>query len=70
MDCLLIDAHEHAMAWDRATVVHPRSLEIFESIGILVPHAVPVTARLLEWKVAPGEIVEAGRELAVFELLG
>jgi 2-polyprenyl-6-methoxyphenol hydroxylase-like FAD-dependent oxidoreductase len=37
VDCLLIDAHEHAMAWDRATVVHPRSLEIFESLGILEP---------------------------------
>ena len=42
---------------------------MLESIGILVPHAVPVAARLLEWKVKPGEIVEAGRELAVLELL-
>jgi len=35
VDCLLIDAHDQAMGWDRATVVHPRSLEIFESLGIV-----------------------------------
>ena len=32
---LLIDAHDAPMGWDRATVVHPRSLEIFESLGIV-----------------------------------
>ncbi len=25
------------MQWDRATVIHPRSLEVFESLGILEP---------------------------------
>lgn len=43
---------------------------VLESTGVLVPHAVPVAVRLMEWKVAPGEVVEAGRELAVLELLG
>jgi acetyl/propionyl-CoA carboxylase alpha subunit len=52
-----------------ALAAHDRACMI-ESLGILVPHAIPVPARLLEWKVAPGEIVEAGRELAVLELLG
>jgi 2-polyprenyl-6-methoxyphenol hydroxylase-like FAD-dependent oxidoreductase len=33
--CRLIDAHPKPLHWDRATVVHPRSLEIFESLGIL-----------------------------------
>lgn len=37
VDCLLIDAHEQAMGWDRATVVHPRSLEIFEQLRIVEP---------------------------------
>ncbi|ARP81556.1 monooxygenase [Bordetella genomosp. 8] len=37
VQCLLIDAHDRPMEWDRATVVHPRSLEIFESLGILEP---------------------------------
>jgi 2-polyprenyl-6-methoxyphenol hydroxylase-like FAD-dependent oxidoreductase len=33
--CRLIDAHPEPVHWDRATVVHPRSLELFESLGIL-----------------------------------
>ena len=32
--CLLIDALDAPRGWDRATVVHPRSLEIFEALGI------------------------------------
>ena len=35
--CRLIDAHREALHWDRATVVHPRSLEVFESLGLLAP---------------------------------
>jgi 2-polyprenyl-6-methoxyphenol hydroxylase-like FAD-dependent oxidoreductase len=37
VECLLIDAHDSPMEWDRATVVHPRSLEIFDSLGIVEP---------------------------------
>lgn len=33
--CVLIDAHPGPLHWDRATVVHPRSLQIFEAIGIV-----------------------------------
>ncbi|MDQ5831445.1 MAG: FAD-dependent monooxygenase [Actinomycetota bacterium] len=32
--CLLIDALDAPQGWDRATVVHERSLEIFEALGI------------------------------------
>jgi len=35
VDCLLIDALDAPRQWDRATVVHPRSLEIFEALGIV-----------------------------------
>jgi 2-polyprenyl-6-methoxyphenol hydroxylase-like FAD-dependent oxidoreductase len=35
VDCLLIDARNSPQQWDRATVVHPRSLEIFEALGIV-----------------------------------
>jgi 2-polyprenyl-6-methoxyphenol hydroxylase-like FAD-dependent oxidoreductase len=35
VDVLLIDALEEPQKWDRATVVHPRSLEIFEALGIV-----------------------------------
>ncbi|MEN4921919.1 FAD-dependent monooxygenase [Achromobacter spanius] len=37
VDCLLIDAHERPLDWDRATVVHPRSLEILDTLGISEP---------------------------------
>ncbi|ANN76374.1 FAD-dependent monooxygenase [Bordetella flabilis] len=37
VDCLLIDAHEQPMEWDRATVVHPRSLEILDALGLSEP---------------------------------
>jgi 2-polyprenyl-6-methoxyphenol hydroxylase-like FAD-dependent oxidoreductase len=32
--CHLIDARPAPLHWDRATVIHPRSLQIFESMGI------------------------------------
>jgi 2-polyprenyl-6-methoxyphenol hydroxylase-like FAD-dependent oxidoreductase len=35
--CHLIDDHSAPRHWDRATVVHPRSLEMFESLGLLEP---------------------------------
>jgi 2-polyprenyl-6-methoxyphenol hydroxylase-like FAD-dependent oxidoreductase len=33
--CRLIDSQPAPLHWDRATVVHPRSLEVFESLGLL-----------------------------------
>lgn len=33
--CRLIDAQPEPLHWDRATVVHPRSLEVFESLGLV-----------------------------------
>jgi 2-polyprenyl-6-methoxyphenol hydroxylase-like FAD-dependent oxidoreductase len=33
--CHLIDARPAPLHWDRATVVHPRSLEVFESLGVV-----------------------------------
>ena len=35
--CHLIDAHQVPLPWDRATVVHPRSLELFEGLGLVGP---------------------------------
>src|SRR5262249_43603680 len=35
--CHVIDAHPAPLHWDRATVVHPRSLEVFDSLGLLEP---------------------------------
>ena len=33
--CRIIDEHSATLPWDRATVVHPRTLEIFETLGIV-----------------------------------
>jgi 2-polyprenyl-6-methoxyphenol hydroxylase-like FAD-dependent oxidoreductase len=33
--CHLIDARPGPNHWDRATLVHPRSLQIFEAVGIV-----------------------------------
>jgi 2-polyprenyl-6-methoxyphenol hydroxylase-like FAD-dependent oxidoreductase len=33
--CHLIEARSAPLHWDRATVIHPRSLEIFESLGLI-----------------------------------
>jgi 2-polyprenyl-6-methoxyphenol hydroxylase-like FAD-dependent oxidoreductase len=33
--CHLIDARPGPLHWDRATVVHPRSLELFEPLGLI-----------------------------------
>jgi 2-polyprenyl-6-methoxyphenol hydroxylase-like FAD-dependent oxidoreductase len=33
--CHLIDAQPAPLHWDRATVLHPRSLEVFESLGLV-----------------------------------
>ena len=35
MECHLIDALPGPLHWDRATVVHSRSLELFESVGLV-----------------------------------
>lgn len=35
VSCKLIDARPGPLHWDRATVIHPRSLEVFESLGLI-----------------------------------
>src|SRR5579862_7774936 len=35
VSCKLIDARPAPLHWDRATVIHPRSLEVFESLGLI-----------------------------------
>ena len=37
VSCLVIDELDAPRGWDRATVVHERSLEIFEALGIVEP---------------------------------
>jgi 2-polyprenyl-6-methoxyphenol hydroxylase-like FAD-dependent oxidoreductase len=35
VDCLLVDELDSPRGWDRATVIHPRSMEIFEALGLV-----------------------------------
>jgi 2-polyprenyl-6-methoxyphenol hydroxylase-like FAD-dependent oxidoreductase len=35
IECRLVDEKSGPMHWDRATVVHPRSLEVFEALGLI-----------------------------------
>lgn len=35
VDHVLIDLHDEPLTWDRATVVHPRSLELFDALGLV-----------------------------------
>ena len=35
VSCKLVDARSAPLHWDRATVIHPRSLEVFESLGLV-----------------------------------
>lgn len=37
VECRVVDANPGPLHWDRATVVHPRSLEVFESLRIVEP---------------------------------
>lgn len=37
VQCCIIDSHPAPLHWDRATILHPRSLEVFDSLGILQP---------------------------------
>lgn len=49
-----------------ARVPAHQTLLIIESLGTLVPHAVPVEIEIDRWKVSAGESVRTGQELAEF----
>ncbi|WP_314506064.1 FAD-dependent monooxygenase [uncultured Microbacterium sp.] len=34
VDCVIIDALEGPMSWDRATIVHPRTMELLSTVGL------------------------------------
>jgi 2-polyprenyl-6-methoxyphenol hydroxylase-like FAD-dependent oxidoreductase len=57
VSCLLIDALDAPLGWDRATVVHERSLQIFEALGVAEPFlAEGVKTRLARFH-ADGQVV-------------
>jgi 2-polyprenyl-6-methoxyphenol hydroxylase-like FAD-dependent oxidoreductase len=57
---LLIDGHDAPLGWDRATIVHARSIEIFEALGLaaqIVDRSVKIrAARMRSGGITLGEI--------------
>jgi acetyl/propionyl-CoA carboxylase alpha subunit len=65
----LVSGRVHSMLYRVDSVVPAHDpLVIVESLRVLVPHALPADARVLEWKVVPEQFVQAGQELAVFQI--
>ncbi len=66
----LVSGRIHSLLFrEQALVPAHQTLLIIESLRTLVPHALPGDARVLQWKVAAEDCVEAGQELAAFEIL-
>ena len=59
--CELIDAHDAPLGWDRATIVHSRSMQIFEALGL--------SGRFLEKGVRSPRvrILSGGRQLGILD---
>ncbi len=51
-----------------STVPAHEPLVILESLGILVPHSLPVDAKIVRWKIKPEDRVQAGQELVEVEI--
>lgn len=67
----VISGRVHALFFRAgSTVPAHEPLVMVESLGIFVPHALPVDGKILNWKVKPDEIIDAGRELADIEVVG
>jgi acetyl/propionyl-CoA carboxylase alpha subunit len=64
----LVTGRVHALLF-RSGVTAPgrEPLLVVESLGVFIPHAVPVAIRILQWKVKPNEEVYFGQELAEIE---
>jgi biotin carboxylase len=66
----LVPGVVHSILFREGSVVPAHeTLLIVRSLKILVPHALPVPVRILKWKIAAGSSVNAGQELAEFELI-
>jgi biotin carboxyl carrier protein len=52
-----------------ADIAAHERLIVIESLGTLVPHAVPVKVNLKKWHVEVDQVVEQGQELAALLLL-
>lgn len=65
----LVSGRIHAILFREGSLVPAHeTLLIIESLGQLIPHALPTDVRINRWKFHAEEIVNAGDELADFEL--
>ena len=62
VECMLIDAREEANRWDRATIVHSRTLELMATIGLADRF---LAAGVHQWGI---RIFSAGEQLAEMDL--
>lgn len=66
----LVGGRVHSILYQEgAWVAAHEPILMIESLGIFIPHALPVDVRIKKWKVKPVEKVYAGQDLAEFEIL-
>jgi acetyl/propionyl-CoA carboxylase alpha subunit len=66
----LVQGRVHAILYREGAVVPAHEpLVVLDSLGMLVPHAVPVDVRIVSIKRAAEEVVQAGDELAELEIV-
>lgn len=66
----LVGGRVHSILFQEgATVGAHEPLLMIESLGMFIPHALPVEVKIKKWKVKPEEKVYAGQDLAEFEIL-
>jgi acetyl-CoA carboxylase biotin carboxylase subunit len=64
----LVNGRVHAILYrEGAAVPAHEPLVVVESLGVLVPHALPVETRVTAWKASAEQPVHTGQELAEFE---
>ena len=65
----LVAGRVHSILFlEGAMVPAHEALIVIESLGVLVPHALPCEVRVLRWRVAAEDEVRAGQELAEFDI--
>ena len=66
----LVTGKVHSILYQRGSIVPAHdNVILIESLRTLVPHALPVDARIVEWKVMAEDIARAGDELGTIEKL-
>jgi acetyl/propionyl-CoA carboxylase alpha subunit len=66
----LINGRVHSILYREGAVVPAHEpLLVLDALGMLVPHSLPVEVRVRKWNTAAESLVQAGEELAEFEII-